>query len=405
MHVRRRKPVLILAALSGLSLTFSLLPTASAATTAFTSRLAPRPGQWTKVTTTLSSPSDIGLARGADGVLHVIWAAGTTGSFRISDTPVSPAGAVGRPVTIAKHLFSVNDPDATVTSHGLAAFWDEVKSRSPKSPVGIAEATRPARGGSWQLAGVTPTTFDWLSSVAAAPGPNGTAWVDFENSTGIAVDHSGSPVRELSYPACCVIEEGIGTDSKTGTAWATYLSEVPGHGGLFAQQLTPAGLRTGSPALLPGSGTNGGALVIEQRLTATGLGGSRPGVYVTYRTGGHAIAHHLELYRLGAKAPVSLATFTLNDAIGGSTLTADPAGRLWVAWFRVLDGRPLLFVRRAKSGASQFGQPEKVSLPKGTANVTEVYLNASATRLDVLALLTVHGTTAYWTTQVLPPKQ
>jgi hypothetical protein len=402
MRSVRRKSALILAVLGGLAVTFSALPNAGASTAA---RLAPRPGQWTQVTTKLTSPTDIGLARGEDGVLHVIWTTGSTGSLRVSDTPISPKGTVGRPVTIASHLFSASDPDATVTSHSVAAFWDEVQSNSPSSPVGIAEATRPARGGSWRTGAVTPTAFDWLSSVAAAPGTNGSTWVDYENSNGIAVHHSGDQVQELSYPACCVIEEGIGTDSKTGTGWATYLSEVPGHGGLFAQKLTSAGQRSGSPLLLPGSGTNGSALVIEQRLTATGLGGSRPGVYVTYRTGGQAVAHHLELYRLGAKAPVSLASFTLTDQIGGSTLAADPFGRLWVAWFRVINDRPLLSVRRAKSEASQFGQAATVTLPKGTSNVTEVYLNAQAKRLDVLALLTVHGKTAYWTTQVLPPKQ
>jgi len=34
----------------------------------------------------------------------------------------------------------------------------------------------------------------------------------------------------------------------------------------------------------------------------------------------------------------------------------------------------------------------------------KVYLSAQSSRLDVLALLTVHGNIAYWTTQVLPPK-
>jgi hypothetical protein len=258
---------------------------------------------------------------------------------------------------------------------------------------------------SWRLVALTPTTFDWLSAVAAAPGTDGAPWTDFENSQGIAVHHVGHPLAELSYAACCVIEEGIGSDSKTGAAWATYLSEIPKHSGLFAQRLTAAGKRSGSPELLPGSDIGGSALVIEQRLTATGLGGSRPGVYVTYRTGGRAVADHLELYRLGARAPVSLASFTLTDEIGGSTLAADPFGRLWVAWFRVIDNQPVLFVRRAKSQASQFGQVARVALPKGTANITKVYLNAQAKRLDVLALLTRHGKTAYWTTAVLPPKQ
>jgi hypothetical protein len=45
-----------------------------------------------------------------------------------------------------------------------------------------------------------------------------------------------------------------------------------------------------------------------------------------------------------------------------------------------------------------------VPLPKGTSTLWKVYLNAQAKRLDVLALLTVHGKLAYWSTQVLPPR-
>jgi len=364
---------------------------------------APRPGQWTEVTSKLTNIADVGLARGKDGVLHVLWTSGSTGSYRISDTPVSARGVVGKPVTIEAHIDAANDPDATATSSGLAVFWNAVRSSAPGSEVGTFEAGRPLRAGSWHLGQVVPTSDSWESSEAAAPGLSGRPWVAYGNSGGISVHHLGQPGQELGYPVCCVIDEAISTDSKTGTAWLTYESEMPNHGGLFAQQLTPAGTRAGKATVLPGTGN--GALVYEQRITGTGLGGSRPGVYVTYRTGGHAVADHLELYRLGARAPVSLANFTLTDAIGGSTLAADPSGRLWVAWFRVIDNRPVLFVRRAKSQASDFGRVEQVALPKGTANITKVYLNAQARKLDVVALLTLHGKTAYWTTQVLPPRQ
>ncbi len=366
---------------------------------------AARPGQWSEVTSKLTNIADIGLARGRDGVLHVLWTSGNTGSYRVSDTPVSGSGVVGKPVTVQAHIYSANDPDATAIPSGLAVFWNAVRSNSPTSQVGTFEADRPSRAGSWTIGPVTPTSDSWLSSEAAAPGSGGHPWVAFGNSGGIVVHHLGQPSQELSFPVCCVYDEGLGSDAKTGTTWLTYLSTVPEHTGLFAQQLTSAGQRAAKPILLPGSGNGDGGLVNEQRINATGLGGNRPGVYVTYRTGGQAVAHHLELYRLGARSPVSLANFTLDDEIGGSTLAADPSGRLWVAWFRVIDNRPLLFVRRAKSQASDFGPVEQVALPKGTANITKVYLNAQARKLDVLALLTLHGKTAYWTTQVLPPKQ
>jgi hypothetical protein len=94
---------------------------------------------------------------------------------------------------------------------------------------------------------------------------------------------------------------------------------------------------------------------------------------------------------------------TLTGGASGTTLAADPAGRLWVGWYRSTSSKSALFVRRAAAGASQFGAVQQVRLPKGTSILWKAYINAQAGRLDVLALLTVHGKTAYWATQVLPP--
>ncbi len=50
--------------------------------------------------------------------------------------------------------------------------------------------------------------------------------------------------------------------------------------GIFTQKVTAAGQRSGSasgsPILLPTSDEGGSPLVINQRVTATGLGGKRP---------------------------------------------------------------------------------------------------------------------------------
>ena len=364
----------------------------------------PRPGQWTQVTGKLTNIDDIGLARGNDGVLHVVWTSGGTGTFRVSDTPIKANGVVGRPVTIQSHIFSANDPDATVISTGLAVFWDEVASNASNSAIGTFEATRPSRGGAWRISAITPTSFDWLTSMAAAPGTGRSPWTAAGVSSGIAVHHFGHPVSQLGFTSCCVTNEGIGTDSKTAAAFVTYLSTVPRHSGLYAQRLTSAGRRTGAPILLPGSDVGGGPLVSNQRITASGLGGSRPGVYVTYRSG-NAVARDVELYRVGARSAVKVATLDAPQVASGSTLAADPFGRLWLSWFRGENNRVALWVRRAKTGASQFGQVKQIGLPKGTSNIWKVYIDAQAKKLDVVALLTVRGKVAYWTTQVLPPRQ
>jgi hypothetical protein len=45
-----------------------------------------------------------------------------------------------------------------------------------------------------------------------------------------------------------------------------------------------------------------------------------------------------------------------------------------------------------------------VALPSGTSTIWKVYTSAQSGRLDVVALLTRGGKTAYYATQVLLPK-
>jgi hypothetical protein len=398
---RLRRTAVFLAATTGLTVAVTGIGPARGATPAAT---ALKLGRWTQVTGKLSNINDVGLARGKDGVLHVLWTSGGTGHFQVADTPISAAGAVGKPVTIRSHLYSASDPDATVTSAGLAVFWNAVQSNTPGSQIGTFEATHPSRGGAWKVASETPTAFSWGDFVSASAGPDGSAWTDFGNSDGIVVHHYGHAPVQLKISGCCVYSEGVGIDSKTGAAWITYLSLRQHHLGIFAQRVTAAGRPAGSPILLPTSSEGGSPLTINQRVTATGLGGKRAGVYTTYRTGSPD-TRAVNLLRLGSAHPINIAKFSTVDEAGGSTLAVDPFGRVWVAWFRLINNRSALWVRRAKSGASNFGRTDQVKLPAGVHNVWKVYISAQARKLDIVALLTVHGKVAYWTTQVPPPRQ
>ncbi len=397
---RLRRTAVFLAATTGLTVAATGIVPAQGASA---SGRALKLGQWTQVTGKLSNINDVGLVRGKDGVLHVLWTSGGTGHFQVSDTPISAAGAVGKPVTIQSHIFNASDPDATVTSSGLSVFWNAVRNSGPGSPVGTFEADHPSRGGAWKVVSETPTPFSWGDFVTASAGPDGSPWTDFGNSNGIVVHHFGHAPVQVNL-SCCVYQEGVGIDSKTSAAWITYLSLRQHHTGIFAQKVTAAGKPSGSPILLPTSNEGGSPLTINQRITATGLGGKRAGVYVTYRTGSPS-TRAVNLLKLGSGHPVNIARFSNLDEAGGSTLAADPFGRVWVAWFRLINNRSALWVRRAKSGASDFGQTDQVKLPAGVHNVWKVYISAQAKKLDIVALLTVKGKVAYWTTQVLPPKQ
>jgi hypothetical protein len=116
------------------------------------------PGRWSQVTAS-GTPiiADVGLVRGADGILHVIWEQGTAaGKEKIVDSPIGPGGTPAARVTIANSLYLATDPDATATPSGLDVFWNGIQTNKPSSPEGTFEATRPVRGGHWNLVGSTP---------------------------------------------------------------------------------------------------------------------------------------------------------------------------------------------------------------------------------------------------------
>ena len=244
------------------------------------------------------------------------------------------------------------------------------------------------------------------SSDTAATGPDGQPWVAFDGTDSLAVDHFGHKEVQLGpTKKCCVVEPGLGTDGRTGTTWVTYASIITGHGGVFARQLTASGRPAGPAKLLPGSAVGGNAITPSQRVGTSGRGQGSGGVYAAYEHG-YPNPTALDVDRLGASKPAAVATFKAGQELAGATLTATPSGRLLVAWFLGRGTKLALFVRMSDATATKYGQAEKIPLPAGTTTVWKVYLNAQASKLDVLALVTQNGnskTTAYWDAQVPQP--
>jgi hypothetical protein len=245
----------------------SLAGTVSATTTAAVGirrALAPAdvPGRWSQVTTSFRDVGvvpfqDIGLARGSDGVLHVIWASpGPTATHQVLDTAISPNGKVGPAVVIASGMqlpLSTNEeaafgPDATVTPHGIDAFWNSLND-------GIAatqEYRHPQRGGHWsfsQLVRPVPGFTGFDSSIAAATGIDGKPWTAYFGalaaSFAVTVRHSGHAQREIVANAeCCAAGPAFGIDARSRATWIGYQSTASPLG-MFAQRLAQNGAMTG----------------------------------------------------------------------------------------------------------------------------------------------------------------
>jgi hypothetical protein len=400
----RMRTTLALASVAGLAL--SLL--GGGAASAGTAQKQAPAVRWSRVTPAGTAIiDDIGLARGNGGILHVLWTTDRTPNQSIMDTPVGANGAVGRPTTIAR-FFLATDPDATVTRNGLTAIWNGIKANAAHSPQGTFQAARPLSGGRWTvpaahvepLPGVPFTS----SSDTATTGSDGRPWVAFNGTDSLAVDHFGHPEVELGPTnRCCVIEPGLATDGRTGTTWVTYASLIGGHQGVFARPLLASGRPAGPAELLPGSVTGGSIILPQQRVGTTGRGPGRPGAYAVYERG-FPFARALEVDRLGSRAPVTVATFGgTSEQLQGSTVTAAPGGRLVVAWFFGRGTPPALFVRVSNSAATAYGKARRIPLPAGTTTVWKVYISAQATKIDIVALVTLRGssrTTAYWHAQI-----
>ena len=111
---RRPSPRRLISRAAGMLAAASVLALLSA------SAQAGPPGRWTQITRAHNgAKSNLGLARGKDGTLHVLWAGPTRGPFTaIYDTPVSRAGVVGQQRAVVSGWNSVQPPAAAAAPDG-----------------------------------------------------------------------------------------------------------------------------------------------------------------------------------------------------------------------------------------------------------------------------------------------
>ena len=107
---------------------------------------------WTQIThATSGAKANLGLARGKDGTLHVLWAGpARPPNTALFDTSISPAGKVGRAQTVLSGWNSIQSPAAVAGADGsIHALVSGQKVLSTSDPyAGLNEAVGP---GSWSL--------------------------------------------------------------------------------------------------------------------------------------------------------------------------------------------------------------------------------------------------------------
>ncbi len=291
-----------------------------------------RPGVWAQVTTPLPNNPlipEIGLARGADGVLHVLWTTGS-GPWHVKDTPIAANGKVGTATTLATD-FLATDPDVTTTPSGVVAVWNGIKSNTPNSPEGTFTAHRPPSGGSWSVSGsaIAPLTAvpDTSSPDTATTGSDGQPWFAYSGTDSMVVDHVGHPeVQVAPADKCCFDNAGLAVDGASGRTWLAYSSLIPGGEGIFTRPLSATGQPSGPAVRLPQSLPSSGNIIPpEQRTAVTGRGHGRGGVFAVYGSGWPKFTSLKEI-RLGTGSARTMATFGRTQDLAGTAITGDQAG-------------------------------------------------------------------------------
>jgi hypothetical protein len=364
MRLSRRLVATLMVA--GLAAVFSLAVHARSGTTT----------AWTRISGPAQPGIQLGLARSADGVLHVIWNRGATPTS-IFETRLSPAGKVIGTSTVATG-WSGNGGLALLVMPDKTLRLFAAGSVTPSSAAsGINTLTAPSAGGKWTL----QNGVYWGGAVANAAAQIGATLTRDGQPVTSWAGTAAVGVPPASIPQAYVADQtstGLATDAATGAVVMSGVT-IAGKGGIFVKKVVPG---AGRSVTLPlPYGTNNWYSAVSGRIGA-------PGVYVAY-----VDTKALHLYRYGAKSR-TLAT----GAYTSAGLCAGPGGRLWIVWGDQTDG---LFVTRSNRAVSGFEPVQRLTGPGGSSEgLAYIQCEGSAGPLDLFADINVAN--GFWHTYVLP---
>ncbi len=395
-RTRRPRPRVGAAALlcSSALLSVILSTGASGATTAQTGA----PGSWSLAGSGIRTVSgQIGTARTADGVLHVIWSRGGAGApWELLETTVSPAGKVSSPTVIVSGWSRIDDVAATfATGKPLTAVFTGTRTDTTGDPTnGLNLAT--SSGGVWTVgtSAIYKSNFAGSSVPAIGYGRLGTfqqAW----SANGVVVVHIGvDPARpamsfgegaNVSLEQSSYADAGNGADSG-GVAWCASGAQP----GIYWQSFYPDSASAYPLLLLPGSETT--------RCSAA----SRTAVADVFAAASIDSERTVRVW-----AAYAGASFPSTDAASGPGIKQQVAlardtdvGRLWVGWRDADSGR--LEFRRSSRSLGRWGAVVSTAIPASQDALYSLDLSAQDDRVDVIGRTTRDSAVSLFHTQMFP---
>jgi hypothetical protein len=343
---------------------------------------------WKRVTTPDGSSVDqVGLARTADGVLHLAWHHPTGPNTEdLNHTVISRAGRIGATTPIQTGWTGFTNTALVVEPGGLRAFWGGFRTTDTNDPQRETNTALSADGGAtWALqpGQVNPGgAQSYASSHAAAVRADGSTLQAFAGTLGTWVHAGLTPatpnvnyMEGLQYGN----DPNIATDAGDRTVMAWY-SNATGRLGVLAQDVNPDGSPGAGPVTMPGTDAMNVGMLGRTPLAAR-VGG---GFYTAYPTPGG-----VRVWRVGAgSAPVL-------DGIDNSPAAAVAAaadGRIWVLWTEGF-GDPDVLARRSNKSATRFGATVNAGHPRDAMQAYKLDASAAGGALDVLANFNMGTTT------------
>lgn len=330
-------------------------------------------GRWTQITHAHNGAApNLGLARGKDGTLHVLWAGPARTPYpAIFDTPVSPAGKVGAPQPVVSGWQSVQPPAAAAGADGsIHALISGQKVGSNTDPfAGLNEAVGP---GSWTLGqkafGSFQLTVSSAAQVAAAMGRDGRLVSAWRSATSLLFQAGTDPATQPVdlTPQGHADNVVVAADPTNGDVVVAY--ENVGDGKAYFRHVLPSqqAPQPLSSGRLPGP-----------QLAARSTGG----IYTAYA----ADSARVLIARVGSQpraVPVPKGVEVLDAG-----LAAGPDGRLWVFYGNARQ----TFVTRTSKGVGGFEPVQALPSPPGAVQYFRVEGEGSAGPLDLFADVTVDG--------------
>lgn len=348
------------------------------------------PGAWTKLADVDNAADTVGMLRTADGALHVVWPAkkASDNTHAYGTSTISLAGRLLATGTALSGWATLEpDPQLIADGAGMRLVFEGNTGASGCYFDGAIFTATSANGSTWNLVqGSLSSHTVGVGNIAATSESDGTTPVTtFAGGhlfhVGVDPNCPASNQDGTITPTSGAFQSNpaILTDPSTGGVWVAWF-QSDARPGYWVEQLLPT---QGTPTQAPGSGSTPtqNNQPFEPVAIAARVGG---GVYMAYcSVSSRQPCAHIDLWKLGSPT-ARVVPGSQNTTGARVALTADPLGKLSVAWYNAT--KNVIYSVRTNTTATAWGTVITTKPPPHTSQLTDIQTQGSSGRLDILGV-------------------